>query len=71
MTNSPIEMYKSDTLTIPANLAGIPALSIPAGLDSQGLPIGLQIMGNHFQEQKILNIALSVEKSCEKISPLI
>lgn len=71
ISNSPLEMYKSDTLTIPANLAGIPALSIPAGLDSQGLPIGLQIMGNHFQEQKILNIALSVEKSCEKISPLI
>lgn len=70
-TNNPIEMYKSNNLTIPANLAGIPALSIPTGLDSQGLPIGLQIMGNHFQEQKILNIALSIEKSCEKISPVI
>lgn len=70
-TDNPIEMYKSNNLTIPANLAGIPALSIPTGLDSQGLPIGLQIMGNHFQEQKILNIALSIEKSCDKISPVI
>lgn len=69
--NDPLEMYMSDILTISANLAGIPALSLPAGLDSKGMPIGLQIMGNHFQEQKILNIALSVEKSCEKISPAI
>jgi aspartyl-tRNA(Asn)/glutamyl-tRNA(Gln) amidotransferase subunit A len=59
----------SDILTISANLAGIPALSVPAGLDSKGLPVGLQIMGNHFQEQKILGIAGALENICETVSP--
>jgi len=71
MSNDPLQMYMSDILTISANLAGIPALSVPAGLDSNGLPIGLQIMGNHFEEQKILNIAAAVEDTCEEISPEI
>lgn len=71
MTSNPLAMYMSDILTISANLTGIPALTVPAGVDSHGLPIGLQIMGNNFQEQKILNIASSVEKNCEKISPAI
>lgn len=65
MTSDPLEMYMSDILTISANLAGIPALSVPAGKDSDGLPIGLQIMGSHFQEEKILNIAEAVEQNCE------
>ncbi len=69
MVSDPLQMYMSDILTISANLAGIPALSVPAGLDSSGLPVGLQIMGNHFQEQKILGIAEAVEKLCDKISP--
>ncbi len=69
MMSDPLEMYMSDILTISANLAGIPAISVPAGKDSCGLPIGLQIMGNHFQEQKILNIAAAVEKTCEQICP--
>ncbi|PKL15513.1 MAG: Asp-tRNA(Asn)/Glu-tRNA(Gln) amidotransferase GatCAB subunit A [Spirochaetae bacterium HGW-Spirochaetae-5] len=71
MSNDPLQMYMSDILTISANLAGIPALSVPAGLDSNGLPIGIQIMGNHFEEQKILNIAAAVEDTCEEISPNI
>lgn len=71
MSNDPLQMYMSDILTISANLAGIPALSVPAGLDSSGLPIGIQIMGNHFEEQKILNIAAAVEDTCEEISPSI
>lgn len=69
MTDDPLQMYMSDILTISANLAGIPALSVPAGLDSCGLPIGMQIMGNHFDEQKILNIAAAVEGTCDEISP--
>jgi len=69
MSNDPLQMYMSDILTISANLAGIPALSVPAGLDSKGLPVGLQIMGNHFQEQKILGIAGALENICETVSP--
>lgn len=69
MSDDPLQMYMSDILTISANLAGIPALSVPAGLDSHGLPVGLQVMGNHFQEQKILGIAGALENICDEISP--
>ena len=69
MSNDPLQMYMSDILTISANLAGIPALSVPAGLDSKGLPVGIQVMGNHFQEQKILGIAGALEKICDAVSP--
>ncbi|OCL27669.1 aspartyl/glutamyl-tRNA amidotransferase subunit A [Orenia metallireducens] len=61
----PLEMYLSDICTIPINLAGIPALSMPCGLDSNGLPIGLQIMGNHFGEEKILQIAHAFEQATD------
>jgi len=71
MTNDPLQMYMADILTISANLAGIPALSVPAGLDKNGLPVGLQIMGNHFDEQKIINIAAAVEDTCDEIFPAI
>ena len=50
-------MYLSDLLTAPVNLAGLPAISIPCGFDSKGLPIGLQLIGNVLEENKILNAA--------------
>ncbi len=53
---NPIEMYLSDIYTIAINLAGVPAMSIPAGF-AQGLPVGLQIIGNYFAEERLLNIA--------------
>jgi len=68
MISDPLQMYMSDILTISTNLAGIPALSVPAGKDSAGLPIGLQVMGNHFEEEKILNIAEFIEQNCEDMS---
>ena len=71
MSSDPLQMYMSDILTISANLAGIPGISVPAGLDSAGLPVGLQIMGNHFMEQQILEVAKAVENTCEKISPAL
>lgn len=62
-TNDPLKMYLSDIYTISANLAGIPALSIPCGIDSKGLPIGLQILGNYFDEETILRAAFSFEQN--------
>ena len=62
-TNDPISMYLNDIFTVPVNLAGIPAISIPAGQDNQGNPLGLQIITNTLEEQKILNIAYSMEKN--------
>ena len=55
--NDPLSMYLSDLLTVPVNLAGLPAVSIPCGFDKKGLPIGLQLIGNVLQENKILNAA--------------
>ena len=56
-TDDPVQMYLNDIFTIAANLTGAPAISIPCGFDRNGLPIGLQIQGNHFDEARILGVA--------------
>jgi len=61
-TNDPISMYLNDIFTVPVNLAGLPGISIPAGVDKNGYPLGLQIIGKAFEEQTILNIAYSMEE---------
>ncbi|HYH41730.1 MAG TPA: Asp-tRNA(Asn)/Glu-tRNA(Gln) amidotransferase subunit GatA [Burkholderiales bacterium] len=53
----PLQMYLSDIYTIAVNLAGLPGLSIPCGFDGQGLPVGLQVIGNYFREAQMLNVA--------------
>jgi len=60
-SNDPVSMYLNDIFTVPVNLAGLPGISIPAGLDKKGYPLGLQIIGKPFDEQNILNIAYSME----------
>jgi aspartyl-tRNA(Asn)/glutamyl-tRNA(Gln) amidotransferase subunit A len=55
--DDPLAMYLSDIYTVTANLAGIPALSLPCGFTPQGLPVGLQIIGNQFQEGTVLRLA--------------
>jgi aspartyl-tRNA(Asn)/glutamyl-tRNA(Gln) amidotransferase subunit A len=59
----PLKMYLSDIHTIPVNLAGIPAISIPCGFSQENLPIGLQIMGKHFDEEKLLRVAYTFEQN--------
>ena len=61
-THDPLEMYKSDMYTIAVNLAGLPAISLPVAKDSEGMPIGLQLIGNAFDEQAVFDGALSLEK---------
>jgi aspartyl-tRNA(Asn)/glutamyl-tRNA(Gln) amidotransferase subunit A len=56
-TDDPVQMYLNDIFTIPAPLAGLPGLSIPCGFDAKGLPVGLQIMGPHFSEARLLGVA--------------
>lgn len=63
--NNPLEMYLSDIYTIPANLAGIPGISIPCGFSETGLPIGMQILAKHFEEKKILQIAYAFERETD------
>tara|TARA_B100000809_G_scaffold265579_1_gene324853 strand:- start:2013 stop:3095 length:1083 start_codon:yes stop_codon:yes gene_type:complete len=60
-SNDPVSMYLNDIFTVPVNLAGLPGISIPTGLDKKGYPLGLQIIGKSFDEQNILNIAYSME----------
>ena len=57
----PLEMYLNDVFSVPASLAGLPAMSVPSGLDSQGLPLGLQLIGKPFDEQGVLNAGLAIE----------
>lgn len=61
-TRDPIKMYSADICTVPANLAGLPAISIPCGKSENGLPIGLQLIGDRFAEQCILNAAYAYEQ---------
>ena len=60
--DDPMSVYLSDILTISANLAGIPGISVPCGFSGEGLPIGLQIQGAHFQEEKLLSAAFNLEQ---------
>jgi aspartyl-tRNA(Asn)/glutamyl-tRNA(Gln) amidotransferase subunit A len=64
-TDDPLQMYLTDIFTISANLAGIPGLALPCGFSSQGLPIGLQILGNHFEEEKILQAGWAFEQATD------
>jgi aspartyl-tRNA(Asn)/glutamyl-tRNA(Gln) amidotransferase subunit A len=61
-SGDPLEMYLNDVFSVPASLAGLPAMSVPAGLNSEGLPLGLQIIGNAFDEQGVLNAGLAIEQ---------
>ena len=62
-TQDPVEMYMNDIFTVPANLAGLPALSLPVGLDELGLPLGVQLIGNNWQEPLLLNTAFNLENT--------
>jgi aspartyl-tRNA(Asn)/glutamyl-tRNA(Gln) amidotransferase subunit A len=59
----PLEMYLSDIYTITASLAGIPGISVPCGKSPEGLPIGMQILANHFEESRMLQLAHAFEKA--------
>ncbi|MBF0590873.1 MAG: Asp-tRNA(Asn)/Glu-tRNA(Gln) amidotransferase subunit GatA [Nitrospirae bacterium] len=63
--NDPLQMYLSDIFTISVNLAGVPAISIPAGFDSRGLPVGLQLIGRPFDEETILKAAHAYERTTQ------
>ncbi|MEH2173466.1 Asp-tRNA(Asn)/Glu-tRNA(Gln) amidotransferase subunit GatA [Nostoc sp.] len=62
-TTDPLSMYLNDLMTIPVNLAGLPSLSLPCGFDEQGLPIGLQLIGNVLREDQLFQVAYAYEQS--------
>lgn len=71
-SNNPLEMYLADICTVSINIAGVPAISIPCGVDSENMPVGMQLIGNKFQEEKVLNAAYTFEQKVkfrEKYKP--
>jgi aspartyl-tRNA(Asn)/glutamyl-tRNA(Gln) amidotransferase subunit A len=67
--DDPIAMYLNDVFTVPANLAGLPGLSVPAGLDEGGLPLGLQIVGRPFDEETVLRAGAVIEAAAGRFRP--
>jgi aspartyl-tRNA(Asn)/glutamyl-tRNA(Gln) amidotransferase subunit A len=71
--DDPIAMYLNDVFTVPVNLAGLPAISVPAGLSAEGLPLGLHVIGRAFDEETMLRVAGVIESAANftaKPSPL-
>jgi len=62
-SNNPLEMYLADICTVSVNIAGLPGISVPCGVDKSGMPIGMQLIGNKFQEETILNAAYTYEQA--------
>ena len=62
-SSNPLEMYLADICTVSINIAGLPGISVPCGVDSNGMPVGMQLIGNRFDEEKILNAAYTYEQA--------
>lgn len=67
-TSDDVRTYQTDICTVPVNIAGLPAVSIPCGADTNGMPVGMQLIGDKFSEATILNLAYYFEKNSERIS---
>jgi aspartyl-tRNA(Asn)/glutamyl-tRNA(Gln) amidotransferase subunit A len=65
----PVEMYLNDVFTVTVNMAGLPGISVPAGLDVHGLPLGLQLIGRPFDEETIFSAAEVIEQVAGKFTP--
>jgi aspartyl-tRNA(Asn)/glutamyl-tRNA(Gln) amidotransferase subunit A len=66
---NPVEMYLNDIFTVTVNMAGLPGISVPAGLDAQGLPLGLQLIGRAFDEETLFRAAYAVERAAGRLPP--
>jgi aspartyl-tRNA(Asn)/glutamyl-tRNA(Gln) amidotransferase subunit A len=60
--DDPVKMYFNDVFTVPGNMSGIPGINVPAGLDAQGLPLGLQVLGKPFDEEMIFSVGAALER---------
>ena len=63
--DDPVKMYLNDVFTVPLNLAGVPGMSVPAGLDANGLPLGLQVIGKPFDEETVFAVAAAIERAAD------
>ena len=65
----PVEMYLNDIFTVTVNMAGLPGISVPSGLDAQGLPLGLQLIGRPFEEETLFALGAVIEKAAGHFAP--
>jgi aspartyl-tRNA(Asn)/glutamyl-tRNA(Gln) amidotransferase subunit A len=65
----PVEMYLNDIFTVTVNMAGLPGISVPAGTDAQGLPLGLQLIGRAFDEETLFSLGEVIEQSAGRFTP--
>jgi len=68
-TDDPVEMYLSDVFTVPVNMAGLPSIAVPAGLSAEGLPLGLQLIGQPFREAGLFAPARALEEAAGSFAP--
>jgi aspartyl-tRNA(Asn)/glutamyl-tRNA(Gln) amidotransferase subunit A len=64
-SDDPVAMYLNDIFTVTVNLAGLPGMSVPAGLDAQGLPLGLQLIGRNLDEGTLFSLGSAIEKAAD------
>ena len=62
-SSNPLEMYLADICTVSVNIAGLPGISIPCGVDKEGMPIGMQLIGQKYSEETLLNVAYTFEQA--------
>ncbi len=68
-SGDPVEMYLNDVFTVTVNMAGLPGISVPGGLDGQGLPLGLQLIGRPFDEETLFSLAAAIEAQAGRVTP--
>jgi len=69
MRADPIQMYLNDVFTVTVNTAGLPGIAVPAGLDAQGLPLGLQVIGRPFDEETLFSLGHVIEAAAVGVAP--
>ena len=68
-SGDPVEMYLNDVFTVTVNMAGLPGIAVPAGLDGQGLPLGLQVIGRAFDEETMFSLGAVIEQAAGTFAP--
>ena len=68
-SGDPVEMYLNDVFTVTVNMAGLPGFAVPGGLDAQGLPLGLQLIGRPFDEETLFSLGQVIESAAGRFSP--
>ena len=69
MAADPVKMYLNDMFTVTVNMAGLPGIAVPAGLDRKGLPLGLQLIGKPFEEETLFRTAHVIEQAAGRFAP--